>query len=81
MTASDEANEAITLAPLPLARRGQLRNALASAGLPHTDITEEGRSFFAGEHREVFVLHRGHVPAFVQDYNPRRTSGRIIGAP
>ncbi len=43
-------SKAITLVPLPLARRCQLRNALAGSGLPHADIMEEGRTFFAGEH-------------------------------
>ena len=53
MTASDDTKEAITLAPLPHASRRQLRNALADAGLPHADITRNGRTFFAGEHAGI----------------------------
>ncbi|TVR96499.1 MAG: GNAT family N-acetyltransferase [Rhodospirillales bacterium] len=59
MTASDDTKEAITLAPLPLARRGQLRNALAEAGLPHADIAENGRTFFAGEFGGITVGYIG----------------------
>lgn len=59
VTAGGETKEAITLIPLLLARRGQLQNALAEAGLPHADIMEEGRAFFAGEHGGVTVGYIG----------------------
>ena len=52
-------SNSITLVPLPAARRGQLRNALAEAGLPHGDITEEGRTFFAGELGGITVGYIG----------------------
>lgn len=40
---------AITLVPLPDAGRAHLIEALAQAGLPCTDVMEEGRQFFAGQ--------------------------------
>lgn len=59
VTAGDDTNEAITLVSLPVARRGQFRNALAEAGLPHADIMEQGRAFFAGERGGVTVGYIG----------------------
>jgi amino-acid N-acetyltransferase len=52
-------SKSITLVPLPAARRGQLRKALAQAGLPHADVTEKGRLFFAGEHGGITVGYIG----------------------
>ena len=42
---------AITLVPLPDAALTDLKDALAQAALPHADVKEEGRQFFAGQCR------------------------------
>ena len=41
----------ITLVPLPDAALTDLKDALAQAALPHADVKEEGRQFFAGQCR------------------------------
>ena len=76
----------ITLVPLPDAALTDLKDALAQAALPHADVKEEGRQFFAGQCRGQsvgfirFEVYGGEA-LLAPSWCARLTGARDSGAP